>query len=133
MGVANGYINTPSYTELWLPYVLEPDEFILAHTEETLTLPNDIAGKFEGKSSLGRLGLMTHITAGFIDPGFCGNLTLEIKNAGPHEIVLADGALIGQVAFYRLEFPAQRPYGSEGLDSKYQNSEGVIGFREQAV
>ena len=79
LGVAKGCINTPSYTELWLPYVLEPGEFILAHTEETLTLPNDIAGKFEGKSSLGRLGLMTHITAGFIDPGFCGNLDIGDK------------------------------------------------------
>lgn len=116
------------YTEIYTPYVLKSNGFVLCHTKEYVKLPANIAGKFEGKSSLGRLGLMTHITAGFVDPGFKGQLTLEIKNVGPHDIQLVEGAKIGQIAFYELNRPAMRPYGSAGLGSHYQNSEGVVSF-----
>ena len=119
-----------SGTKVYAPYVLLPGDFVLAHTIEHLDLPTGVAAKFEGKSSLGRIGLMTHVTAGFIDPGFRGNLTLEIKNVGPHSIELIDGAKIGQLAFYWIDGIVERPYGHEALGSHYQDSEGVIAYRE---
>jgi len=115
------------YEQHKLPYLLLPDQFILCHTIETFTMPHNIAGKFEGKSSLGRLGLMTHITAGFIDPGFHGQLTLEVKNVGPCALELNPGIKIGQIAFFEVE-TVDRPYGSDGLNSHYQNSIGVRGY-----
>ena|SRR3990167_2385754 len=119
----------PYYYEEHLPYNLEPGTFILCHTLEEVRLPPNIAAKFEGKSSLGRLGLMTHITAGFIDPGFIGNLTLEVKNAGSHRLRLTEGIKIGQIAFFQLDEAAERPYGSKELGSHYQNSVGVVGYK----
>jgi dCTP deaminase len=105
-------------------YVLHPGEFILGVTMETVTLSSTIVGKIEGKSSLGRLGLMVHVTAGFIDPGFCGPVTLEMKNLLNVPIVLRPGKKICQIAFAWLNSAAQRPY-----DGRYQNSEGVVASR----
>ena len=96
------------------------------HTQEVFKFPSYIAGKFEGKSGLGRMGLMTHVTAGFIDPGFEGQLTLELHNVGPYSLVLNEGIKIGQVAFYQVN-QVENPYGGKG--SHYQGSMGVVGAR----
>jgi len=117
----------PLYTTYNLPFTLGPTQFALFSTLEQFDIPNDIAAKFEGKSSLGRIGLMTHITAGFIDPGFRGNLTLELCNVGPYQLILNPGIKIGQVQFTLIE-PAERPYGTSGLGSHYQDSVGVRGY-----
>jgi dCTP deaminase len=106
------------------PFVLHPSEFVLASTFETVSLPDDLACRIEGKSSLGRLGLLTHSTAGFVDPGFTGKLTLELSNVSTLPILLWPGMQIGQLAFFRLSSPAQRPYGSAGLASRYQHQNG---------
>ena len=125
--------DTPSYTysthSEQKQVILRPDQLILCQTAETLHLPNNVAGRFEGKSSLGRIGLMTHIAAGFIDPGFHGVLTLEVYNCGPLTLVLTPGIRIGQVAFYLLNALPTRTYGSEGLGSHYQNADTVQGAR----
>jgi dCTP deaminase len=105
-------------------FVLHPNEFILGVTEEVVSLSNIIVGKIEGKSSLGRLGLMVHVTAGFIDPGFNGPITLEMKNLLNVPIVLRPGKKICQLAFAWLNSAAQRPY-----DGRYQNSKGVVASR----
>lgn len=111
-------------------YHLKPNECALATTAEKITLPDDIVGHIEGKSSLGRLFLMVHSTAGFIDPGWSGNITLELKNlSGLNAINLTPGMLIAQIAFHRLSSPAKRPYGTEGLKSHYQNQVGVTKSR----
>lgn len=102
-----------------------PGDFILASTMEEIILPDDIAARVEGKSSLGRLGLAVHITAGFIDPGFHGQVTLELKNLGNEEIMLRKGQYVAQLSFYQLSTRARRPYGSAGLNSHYQNQRGV--------
>lgn len=104
-------------------YILDPGEFILGCTEEMVTLPNNIAARFEGKSSLGRLGLATHVTAGFIDPGFQGQITLEIKNMNHLPIAISPGMRIGQLCFFETE-PAEHPYGSEEAGSHYQHQIG---------
>lgn len=117
------------YNHDWDVWRVKPRELVLFETAETIYLPNSISGKFEGKSSLGRIGLMTHITSGFIDPGFVGVLTLEVYNCGPYTLYLTPGMRIGQVAFTRLDTPAQRPYGSPGLGSHYQGSGTVTGGR----
>ena len=104
--------------------VLHPSEFILGVTEEVVRLSNNIVGKIEGKSSLGRLGLMVHVTAGFIDPGFIGPITLEMKNLLNVPIVLRPGKKICQIAFAWLNSAARRPY-----DGRYQNSKGVVASR----
>ena len=106
------------------PYVLEPGEFILANTIENVELPDDVVARLEGKSSLGRLGLMVHATAGYIDPGFKGQLTLEISNVARARISIFYGMKIGQVSFLRLSTPAENPYGSGVLGSKYQGQLG---------
>ena len=106
------------------PYVLEPGEFILANTIENVELPDDVVARLEGKSSLGRLGLMVHATAGYIDPGFKGQLTLEISNVARARISIFYGMKIGQISFLRLSTPAENPYGSGGLGSKYQGQLG---------
>ena len=121
--------DTPTYYKYPLPDVLEPGQFVLCHTIEKVTFPSFLAGKFEGKSSLGRIGLMTHVTAGFIDPGFSGQLTLEVKNVGPSPLWLEPGIPIGQIAFQLLSMPSERPYGSRGLGSHYQDSRGVVGSK----
>jgi dCTP deaminase len=102
------------------PFVLHPGEFALGATIEQVTLANDIVGRLEGKSSLGRLGLLIHSTAGYIDPGWNGTHTLELSNVANLPIVLTPGMAIGQISFMRMTTPVDRPYGSPGLGSKYQ-------------
>ena len=104
--------------------LLNPGDFLLGTTDEFVGLPSGLAARVEGKSSMGRLGLIIHATAGFIDPGFAGNITLEISNLAPLPIKLCKGMKIGQVAFIPLTSKADRPYGSPGLGSKYQGQEG---------
>ncbi|WKD58614.1 dCTP deaminase [Corynebacterium caspium] len=105
-------------------FVLHPGEFVLASTLEKFTLPEDLAGRLEGKSSLGRLGLLTHSTAGFIDPGFSGYITLELSNVANLPIVLYPGMKVGQLALFKMSSPAETPYGSAALGSKYQGQRG---------
>ncbi|MGW0038736.1 dCTP deaminase [Gordonia sp. NPDC003376] len=106
------------------PFVLHPGEFVLGSTLEVCTLPDDLAGRLEGKSSLGRLGLLTHSTAGFIDPGFSGHITLELSNVANLPITLWPGMKIGQLCLLRLTSPAENPYGSAAVGSKYQGQRG---------
>jgi dCTP deaminase len=106
------------------PFILHPGEFVLASTYEAVTLPDDIAARLEGKSSLGRLGLLTHSTAGFIDPGFTGHVTLELSNVATLPIKLWPGMKIGQMCFFRLSSPAEHPYGSALYGSRYQGQRG---------
>ncbi|MBW1602334.1 dCTP deaminase [Streptomyces sp. JJ66] len=106
------------------PFILHPGEFVLASTFEVVTLPEDIASRLEGKSSLGRLGLLTHSTAGFIDPGFSGHVTLELSNVATLPIKLWPGMKIGQLCMFRLTSPAEHPYGSPQYGSRYQNQRG---------
>jgi dCTP deaminase len=106
------------------PFVLHPGEFVLASTLEVVTLPDDIAARLEGKSSLGRLGLLTHSTAGFIDPGFSGHVTLELSNVATLPILLWPGMKIGQLCFFRLSSAAAQPYGSKAAGSRYQGQRG---------
>ncbi|WP_110206938.1 dCTP deaminase [Nocardioides daejeonensis] len=106
------------------PFILHPGEFVLGSTYEVVTLPDDIAARVEGKSSLGRLGLLTHATAGFVDPGFSGHVTLELANVATLPIKLYPGMKVGQLCFFRLSSPAQHPYGSEKYGSRYQGQRG---------
>lgn len=106
------------------PFVLHPGEFVLGSTLEECSLPDDLAGRLEGKSSLGRLGLLTHSTAGFIDPGFSGHITLELSNVANLPITLWPGMKIGQLCLLRLTSPAEHPYGSSAVGSKYQGQRG---------
>ncbi len=106
------------------PFVLHPGEFVLGATLERFTLPDDLAGRLEGKSSLGRLGLLTHSTAGFIDPGFTGHITLELSNVANLPITLWPGMKVGQLALFAMTSPAETPYGSSTLGSKYQGQRG---------
>ncbi len=105
-------------------FVLHPGEFVLGSTLEIVSLPDDLAGRLEGKSSLGRLGLLTHATAGFIDPGFSGHITLELSNVANLPIMLWPGMKIGQLCLFRLSSPAEHPYGSEIYGSRYQGQRG---------
>ncbi len=111
------------------PFVLHPGEFVLGATYEVITLPDDIAARLEGKSSLGRLGLLTHSTAGFIDPGFSGHVTLELSNVATLPITLWPGMKIGQLCFFRLSSPAEHPYGSDKYGSRYQGQRGPTASR----
>jgi dCTP deaminase len=111
------------------PFVLHPGEFVLGATYEVVTLPDDIAARLEGKSSLGRLGLLTHSTAGFIDPGFSGHVTLELSNVATLPITLWPGMKIGQLCFFRLSSPAEHPYGSDKYGSRYQGQRGPTASR----
>ena len=106
------------------PFILHPGEFVLGSTYEVVTLPDDVAARLEGKSSLGRLGLLTHSTAGFIDPGFSGHVTLELANVANLPIKLWPGMKIGQLCFFRLSSPAEHPYGSAKYGSRYQGQRG---------
>ena len=106
------------------PFVLHPGEFVLGSTFELVTLPDDLAGRLEGKSSLGRLGLLTHSTAGFIDPGFSGHITLELSNVANLPITLWPGMKIGQLCLFRLSSSAEFPYGSAQAGSRYQGQRG---------
>ena len=111
------------------PFILHPGEFVLASTYEVITLPDDIAGRLEGKSSLGRLGLLTHSTAGFIDPGFSGHITLELSNVANLPVKLYPGMKIGQLCLIKLSSPAEHPYGSEKYGSRYQGQRGPTASR----
>lgn len=106
------------------PFVLHPGEFVLASTLEVVTLDDELAGRLEGKSSLGRLGLLTHSTAGFIDPGFSGNVTLELSNVANLPIMLWPGMRIGQLCIFELSSPSEHPYGSAVYGSRYQGQRG---------
>jgi dCTP deaminase len=110
-------------------FVLHPHELVLACTREAVTLPAGIAARLEGKSSLGRLGLQAHATAGWIDPGFTGQVTLELSNVTTLPVMLWPGMSIGQLCFFRLSSPAQRPYGAPGLGSRYQGQQGAVASR----
>ena len=105
-------------------FILHPGEFVLASTYEVVTLPDDIAGRLEGKSSLGRLGLLTHSTAGFIDPGFSGHITLELSNVANLPVKLYPGMKIGQLCLIKLSSSAEHPYGSALYGSRYQGQRG---------
>ena len=105
------------------PFVLQPGQFCLGNTFEELRLPDDVVGRLEGKSSLGRLGLVIHSTAGYVDPGFRGRLTLELSNAAGMPILLYPGMKIGQLSLLQMTTPADRPYGSGDLGSKYQGQD----------
>ena len=105
-------------------FILHPGEFVLASTYEVISLPDDLAGRLEGKSSLGRLGLLTHSTAGFIDPGFSGHITLELSNVANLPVKLFPGMKIGQLCLIRLSSPAEHPYGSAVYGSRYQGQRG---------
>ena len=102
------------------PFILHPGEFVLGQTLEWVELPDDLVARLEGKSSLGRLGLLIHSTAGYVDPGWKGNLTLELSNVANLPIALYFGMRIGQISFFKMSSPVERPYGSAGLRSKYQ-------------
>ncbi|MFI5528793.1 dCTP deaminase [Kitasatospora sp. NPDC051853] len=110
-------------------FILHPGEFVLASTYEVITLPDDVASRLEGKSSLGRLGLLTHSTAGFIDPGFSGHVTLELSNVATLPIKLYPGMKIGQLCLFRLSSPAEHPYGSERYGSRYLGQRGPTASR----
>lgn len=110
-------------------FFLEPGEFALAHTVETICLPTDLAARVEGKSTFGRRGLLIHATAGFIDPGFRGQVTLELANIGQMSIGIQVGEPIAQICFYQLTTRAERPYGDERLGSKYQGQTGATSAR----
>lgn len=105
--------------------IVHPGEFVLGTSQETFELANDIVARVEGKSSLGRLGLLIHATAGYIDPGFRGQITLEISNVANLPIRLYPGMKIGQLSFDNTTTPVDRPYGSVGLGSKYQDQVGA--------
>jgi dCTP deaminase len=102
------------------PFILHPGEFVLGQTLERVTLPDDLVARLEGKSSLGRLGLLIHSTAGFVDPGFSGNLTLELSNVANLPITIYEGMPIGQISFMRMDGPVEVPYGAKDRGSKYQ-------------
>jgi dCTP deaminase len=102
------------------PFILHPGEFVLGQTIEWVELPTDLVARLEGKSSLGRLGLLIHSTAGYVDPGWKGTLTLELSNVANLPIALYAGMRIGQISFFRMSSPVERPYGTSELGSKYQ-------------
>ena len=111
------------------PFILHPGEFVLGQTLERVTLPNDLVARLEGKSSLGRLGLLIHSTAGYVDPGWDGFLTLELSNVANLPITIYAGMNIGQISFFRLTSAAERPYGSRDRGSKYQGQQGPTASR----
>ncbi len=106
------------------PLILHPGEFVLGSTQEKVKLPDDLVARLEGKSSLGRLGLLIHSTAGFVDAGWDGHLTLELSNVANLPITVYPGMKIGQISFLQMTTPADNPYGSSGLKSKYQGQRG---------
>src|SRR5262245_36425801 len=106
------------------PFILHPGEFVLGSTLERVSLPDDVVGRLDGKSSLGRLGLLIHSTAGFIDPGWDGHVTLELSNVANLPITIYPGMKIGQLSFVQMTEPAEAPYGSGAIGSKYQGQKG---------
>ena len=126
--------NTERFTEYpsQYEYLMRPGEFLLGSTYEQVHVPEDMAARFEGKSSLGRLGLFTHVTAGFIDPGFSGHITVELYNCLPVPLVIYPGMKIGQICFMQMNAAAAAPYGSGTNQNRYQNQRGPtasLGFR----
>ncbi len=118
-------VEQPELTELLEisgddPFILHPGEFVLGSTLERVALPDDLVARLEGKSSLGRLGLLIHSTAGYVDPGWDGNLTLELSNVANLPITLYQGMKIGQISFQRLTSPVEVPYGDARIGSKYR-------------
>ncbi len=111
------------------PFMLHPGEFVLGSTLERVKLGEDVVARLEGKSSLGRLGLLIHSTAGFVDPGFEGHITLELSNVATLPIAIYPGMKIGQISFYQMTTPADHPYGSPELGSKYQGQSGPTASR----
>ena len=111
------------------PFILHPGEFVLGSTLERVRLPDDLVARLEGKSSLGRLGLLIHSTAGFIDPGWDGHVTLELSNVANLPITIYPAMKIGQISFFRLTTAADHPYGSQGRGSKYQGQRGPTASR----
>jgi len=111
------------------PMILHPGEFLLGSTIERVALPDDLVARLEGKSSLGRLGLLIHSTAGFVDAGWDGHLTLELSNVANLPITLYPGMKIGQISFFEMTTPADRPYGAAGLGSKYRGQRGPTASR----
>jgi dCTP deaminase len=111
------------------PFILHPGEFVLGSTYELVTLPDDVAARLEGKSSLGRLGLLTHSTAGFVDPGFSGHVTLELSNVATLPIKLWPGMKIGQLCFFRTSSPVLNAYGSGAYANRYQGQRGPTASR----
>ena len=111
------------------PFILHPGEFVLGSTYEFVTLPDNVAARLEGKSSLGRLGLVTHSTAGFVDPGFNGHVTLELSNMATLPIKLWPGMKIGQLCFFQLSSPSETPYGSAKYLNRYQGQRGPTASR----
>ena len=120
------------------PFILHPGEFVLGSTLERVALPDDLVARLEGKSSLGRLGLLIHSTAGFIDPGFDGHVTLELSNVANLPIAIYPGMKIGQISFLRMTSAAEHPYGSATTGSKYQGQRGptpsryYLNFRDES-
>ena len=117
-------IVTNDYQDLYIGsmYLLHPDEFVLGVVDEVIVLPDDLAARLEGKSTLARMGLLVHATAGFVDPGWVGRLTLEIKNIGSHFVKLKPKMPISQISFLQMSSPAERPYGHPDLNSHYQGN-----------
>ena len=110
-------------------FILHPGEFVLGSTYEFVSLPDNIAARLEGKSSLGRLGLLTHSTAGFVDPGFNGHVTLELANVSNLPIKLWPGMKVGQLCFFQLSSPSETPYGSAKYLNRYQGQRGPTASR----
>jgi dCTP deaminase len=110
-------------------FILHPGEFVLGSTLERIRLPDDLVARLDGKSSLGRLGLLIHSTAGFIDPGWDGQVTLELSNVSNLPITIYPGMKIGQISFHQLTEAAESPYGSGGIGSKYQGQRGPVPSR----
>ena len=113
-------LNEPIIIQGDEPFIIHPGDFVLGSTLEKITIPNNMVARIEGKSSLGRLGLLIHSTAGFVDPGFSGNLTLELANVSRLPITLYYGMRIGQISFQKMVSEAEKPYGSQELKSRYQ-------------
>jgi dCTP deaminase len=122
-------LTTEVETEVDQPFILHPGEFVLGSTLEVVELGDDVVARLEGKSSLGRLGLLIHSTAGFVDPGFEGHLTLELSNVATLPIAIYPGMKIGQLSFYELSTPAESPYGTDSAGSKYQGQRGPTASR----
>ncbi len=112
-----------SYLEEGEPFIIHPGEFALATTYETVKLPNDLVARVEGRSSMGRLGITMHVTAGYIDPGFHGKITLEISNIGKMPVALYTGQRVCQIVFETMTSPSEKPYGHPDRDSKYMGQE----------
>lgn len=123
------HVDNIHYQQIQGVYALRPGEFILASTQERLHVPDNLVVRVDGRSTYGRLGITVHVTAGFIDPGFDGTVTLEIYNCGSHTVRLIPGTRVAQLVFDKISSPAQRPYGAPGSNNKYQGQVGTTAPR----